>query len=116
MDERKIATMFMFFALSLPLTAQSLSLKQCIEYAKQNNSNIKIASLNSEVSGKLVNEQIGNALPQIDFDGSLTNNFIVATSLLPAEFIGGEPGTFIPVKMGTRIQCCQYDTADAKDF
>jgi outer membrane protein TolC len=102
MDKRKITTILMFFALSLPLTAQTLSLKQCIEYAKQNNSNIKIASLNSEISGKLINEQIGNALPQIDIDGSLTNNFIVATSLLPAEFIGGEPGTFIPVKMGTK--------------
>jgi outer membrane protein TolC len=102
MDKRKITTILMFFALSLPLTAQTLSLKQCIEYAKQNNSNIKIASLNSEVSGKQVNEQIGNALPQIDIDGSLTNNLIVTTSLLPAEFIGGEPGTFIPVKMGTK--------------
>ena len=102
MKKQKITIILMFFALSLPLTAQTLSLKQCIEYAKQNNSNIKIASLNSEVSGKLVNEQIGNALPQIDFNGSLTNNLIVTTSLLPAEFIGGAPGTFIPVKMGTK--------------
>ena len=107
MKKQKITIILMFFALSLPLTAQTLSLKQCIEYAKQNNSNIKIASLNSEVSEKLVNEQIGNALPQIDFNGSLTNNLIVTTSLLPAEFIGGAPGTFIPVKMGT-----QYSAAD----
>jgi len=102
MDKRKTTTILIFFALSLPLTAQTLSLKQCIEYAQQNNSNIKIASLNSEVSGKLVDEQIGKALPQIDINGSLTNNLKVTTSLLPGELMGGEPGTFIPVKMGTK--------------
>ena len=88
--------------LYLPASAQKYSLKQCIEYAKQNNSNIKIASLNSEVSGKHVKEQVGNALPQIDVSGSLSNNLIVNTSLLPGELLGGAPGTFIPVKMGTK--------------
>lgn len=92
----------MLLVLYLPASAQKYSLKQCIEYAKQNNSNIKIASLNSEASGKQVKEQIGNALPQIDVSGSLSNNLIVNTSLLPGELSGGAPGTFIPVKMGTK--------------
>ena len=76
----------MLLVLHLPVSAQKYSLKQCIEYAKQNNSNIKIASLNSEVSGKHVKEQVGNALPQIDFSGSLSNNLIMNTSLLPVNF------------------------------
>ena len=60
----------LFFVLCIPLLGQTYSLKQCIEYAKQNNSSIKIAHFDSDISGKVVNEQIGKGLPQIDIKGT----------------------------------------------
>ena len=53
---------FLFLALCIPLSGQTYSLKQCIEYARKNNSNIKTASLDSDISEKMVNEQIDNGL------------------------------------------------------
>jgi outer membrane protein len=100
MNKRKITTILMFFALSLPLTAQTLSLKQCIEYTKQNNRNIKIAYLDADVSRKVVNEQIGKALPQIDITGSLDDKLKITTQLLPGELMG-KPGSKVPVQFGT---------------
>ena len=91
----------LFFVLCLPLFGQTFSLKQCIEYAKQNNSNIKIANLDANVSGKIVNEQIGKALPQIDVTGSLDDKLKISTQLLPGELMG-KPGTYVPVQFGTK--------------
>ena len=91
---------FLFLALCIPLSGQTYSLKQCIEYARKNNSNIKTASLDSDISGKMVNEQIGNGLPQIDITGSFDDNLKIITQILPGELIG-KPGTFIPVTIGT---------------
>jgi outer membrane protein TolC len=82
------------------LFGQTYSLKQCIEYARKNNSNIKTASLDSDISGKMVNEQIGSGLPQIDITGSFDDNLKIITQILPGELIG-KPGTFIPVTIGT---------------
>jgi outer membrane protein TolC len=91
---------FLFLVLCLPVFGQTYSLKQCIEYAKKNNSNIRIASLDWDISGKIVNEQIGNGLPQIDITGSFDDNLKIITQILPGELIG-KPGTFIPVTIGT---------------
>lgn len=91
----------LFLVLCLPLFGQTYSLKQCIEYARKNNSNVKIASLDSDISGKMVNEQIGKALPQIDLTGSLDDNLKITTQLLPGELMG-QPGTYVPVKFGTK--------------
>src|ERR1035437_1209448 len=92
---------FLFLVLCLPLFGQTYSLKQCIDYARKNNSNIRIASLDSDISGKMVNEQIGNGLPQIDITGNLDDQLKIPTQILPVELIG-QPGTFIPVQMGTK--------------
>ncbi|MGE5401377.1 MAG: TolC family protein [Ignavibacteriales bacterium] len=89
------------FILYASALGQSFSLKQCIEYAKQCNSNIKIAYLDAEVSNEVVNEQIGRSLPQISFSGSVEDKLKITTQILPGELMG-KPGTFVPVKMGTK--------------
>ncbi len=96
---KSIAVIFLGFC--LPLFGQTYSLRQCIEYAKENNSNIKIAYLDSDISGKVVNEQIGKGLPQINISGTLEDKLKITTQLLPGELMG-QPGTFIPVKFGTK--------------
>jgi outer membrane protein TolC len=92
---------FLLLVLCLPIFGQTYSLKQCIEYAKKNNSNIKIALLDSDISGKMVTEQIGTGLPQIDITGSFDDKLKITTQILPGELMG-KPGTFIPVQMGTK--------------
>ena len=92
---------FLFLVLCLPVFGQTYSLKQCIEYAKKNNSNNRIASLDSDISGKMVTEQIGAGLPQIDITGSFDDKLKITTQILAGELIG-KPGTFIPVQMGTK--------------
>jgi outer membrane protein len=106
----------LLFVLSLPLFGQSYSLKQCLEYAKQNNSNIKIAYLDSDISGKVVNEQIGKGLPQINITGTLEDKLKIATQLLPGEFFGQSAGTYIPVKFGTKYNAAGTISLTQKIF
>ncbi len=79
-----------------------LTLKECINYSLINNGNIKIANYNVNISQKKVTEQIGNYLPQINVSGELDDNLKIATQLMPAEMMGGTPGTYIPVKFGNK--------------
>jgi len=70
-------------------------------YSNTNNSNIKIAGYDATISQKKVNEQIGTMLPQVDASGSYTDNLKLSTIVLPGELMG-QPGTKIPVSMGTK--------------
>lgn len=87
--------------LTVTASAQTFSLKQCLDYAKGNNSNIKISYLNYEISEKQISEQIGTSMPQINFTGTLDDKLKITTQMLPGEMLG-KPGTVIPVKMGTK--------------
>jgi outer membrane protein TolC len=79
-----------------------LTLKECIYYSQNNNSNIKIANYNVDISQEKITGQIGNYLPQINVSGEFDNNLKLATQLMPAEMMGGTPGTFIPVSFGNK--------------
>ncbi|MDP4114641.1 MAG: TolC family protein [Bacteroidota bacterium] len=81
--------------------AQTYTLKQCLNYAVNNNGNIKIANLNTEIAGKKIQETIGSGLPQIDGSAAWTNNLLLPTTMLPGELMG-RPGTSVPVKMGVK--------------
>jgi outer membrane protein len=87
--------------LNLTALSQTFSLRDCIEYANKNSSNIKIAAVETKISGKKVTEQIGKGLPQIDISSTLTKNLEITTSLLPGALFGST-ADFIPVKMGTK--------------
>lgn len=86
---------------SLHAEGQSLSLKQCIEYAQEHNANIMNANHDVDIAQKRVNEEIGTMLPQIDATGAYTNNLRLNTTVLPGEIIG-QPGTNVAVQMGTQ--------------
>lgn len=96
----KPLTLFLLI-LTVTASAQTFSLKQCLDYAKGNNSNIKISYLNYEISEKQISEQIGTSMPQINFTGTLDDKLKITTQMLPGEMLG-KPGTVIPVKMGTK--------------
>jgi len=100
---KEIILLSLFFAISsFYLHAQKpLTLKECINYSNTNNSNIKIAAYDVTISQKKINEQVGTMFPQIDASGSYTDNLKLGTTVLPGELMG-QPGTQIPVTMGTK--------------
>ena len=101
---KKIIFLALFLATSsFYLHAQKpLTLKECIKYSLTNNSNIKIANYDVDISQKKIAEQVGNYLPQINASGSLDNNLKLSTQLMPAEMMGGTPSTYVPVTFGNK--------------
>lgn len=80
-----------------PLT---YSLQQAKEYAMVHSFVIKNSGLDVEKARKKVWETIATGLPQVSGTANYTNFLNLAVSLLPAEFFGGEAGTYMPVKFG----------------
>jgi outer membrane protein TolC len=105
MNQLIIAVLLTAIVLLRPLPGAleetEFSLLQCVTYAEAHSRTLKAASLQQNVSQKKVSETIGSTLPQINVSGSLNDNEIIATQVMPGELVG-QPGTFIPVKMGTR--------------
>jgi len=84
--------------------ATSFSLKQAIDYAYQNQTNVKNAVLDEAIAKQKVKEVTGMGLPQIGSSFDVKDFLEIPTSLIPAEFFGGAPGTFAPVQFGTQYQ------------
>ncbi|HEX3072845.1 MAG TPA: TolC family protein [Ignavibacteriales bacterium] len=81
-----------FFAMFTAANAQQMTLKQAIDYALTNNSNVKVAEYNAKIADMQVNQQLGSGLPQIDGTAYVKDNMDIATTT-----IGG-----MSIKMGTR--------------
>lgn len=100
----KILPLLFLLAFSVRVSAQNATdpkpyaLNDCIRYALDNNQNIKNAQLSFESSKFRVGEFLSDGLPQVNAAADLGYNFKVPTSFIPAEFFGGEPGTFSPVQ------------------
>lgn len=103
-NEIKTAGMTLLLMLNvLIIDAQKpLTLKECINYSEQNNSKVKIAKYDADASKKRISEQLGAYLPQINGSGSVDDNLKLASLLIPAQFFGGEPGTFKAMSFGSK--------------
>ena len=80
----------------------NLSVDQAFEYALKNNLSVQNAKIDVIIADKKVWETTAIGLPQIEATGSYYNNLSLATQLIPAEFFGGEPGTFAEIQFGTK--------------
>lgn len=78
------------------------TVKQAVEYAMQNNVTVKNALLDVRIQQQANNEIVAVALPQINSSAQFTDYLKLPTSLIPAEFFGGQPGTYMPVQFGTK--------------
>ncbi|KAA9042211.1 TolC family protein [Ginsengibacter hankyongi] len=83
-------------------TINSFSAKQAVDYALKNAVQVKNALLDIESQRQTNREITASALPQINGNVSLTDYLSIPTSLIPAEFFGGPPGTYQPIKFGTK--------------
>lgn len=80
----------------------SFSLQQAINYSLDNQKDVKNAIIDEQLAQKKVNEIMGMGLPQINASFDLREFIEIPTSLIPADFFGGPPGTFAAVKFGTK--------------
>ena len=78
------------------------SLQEAIDYALENNRNVKNAQRDIEAAEKQKWETIATGLPQIDANVNYQNFLKQQVSVIPAEFVGGDPGDFIEVIFGTK--------------
>jgi len=83
-------------------SSYSFSLQKAIEFALQNQKDIKNALIDEQIAQKKVNEIAGIGLPQINSSFDLKEFIEIPTSLIPAEIFGGAPGTYAAVKFGTK--------------
>lgn len=101
---RQLLNYSLVIALLLPLStnaqnepALSLSLEEAMDLAVKKNVQAKSARLNIEKQKAINNEITAIAYPQIKAKGEFNDYINPIQSFVPAEFIGGAPGTFVAV-------------------
>lgn len=80
----------------------AFTLQQALDYAKTHNVQVKNALLDIKIQEQTNREVTGTAYPQISANGSLVYNAKLPVSLVPAEFFGGQPGTFEKLAFGVK--------------
>lgn len=100
---KNMATLLLSMCLPISFTwAQPHSLKSCLQYALKHNQNIAISRYSEQAGEEKVKETRAMALPQVNVNASMADNLKRQVIVLPAEFIGGEPGTFTTILAGTK--------------
>jgi outer membrane protein len=86
------------------------SVQQSIAYAVDHQGNVINARYEVDKASAKLREIIGIGLPQVSASGNIQDFLQIPTTLIPASFFGGPPGTFEGVKFGT-----QYNTTGEVD-
>ena len=100
------ALVMSFMAFHITSAAQQVNVftvRQAVDYADKNSSQVRNALIDIEQQRQTNKEITAGAYPQINANGTLNDYLSIPTSLLPAEITGGPPGTYIPVKFGTKF-------------
>jgi outer membrane protein TolC len=80
----------------------SFSAKEAVDYALQNATQVKNALLDIQLQYQQNKQVTAAALPHVNGSVDFTDYLSIPTQLIPAEFAGGPPGTYFPVKFGTK--------------
>ncbi len=100
---KKIIQFFTITAFSSAIYAQqAFSITDSWEYAINNNIAVQKAKIDRTIAEQKVKETIGIGLPQLDGKVSYNNYLNIPVQMLPAELMGGTPGTYVPVKFGQK--------------
>lgn len=92
-----------FVTVQAQVAEHSMSLQEAIQFGLEHNQNLLNARLDVTAAEGMVKENIASGLPQINANIDLADNFELPTTYLPAEIIGGTPGTYVPVQFGTQF-------------
>ena len=82
--------------------ANNFSAKQTADYGTKNAIQVKNALLDVKIQQQTNKEITASAYPQLNGSISFNDYLDIPTSLVPGEFAGQPPGTFIPLKFGTK--------------
>lgn len=109
MKQKLIISLFVIFTCSEPLSAQtdnqsikSFTLQEAVDYALSNNMNYQNVLIDEQMALMKKKEIRGIGLPQISSSFDLKDYEKLPTQLLPGQFFGGPPGSYIPVQFGTQ--------------
>lgn len=80
----------------------AFSLNEAVDFALNHNASVQNAKLDETMSQLKTKEVLGLGLPQVNGSFDFKDFIELPTSLIPAEFFGGAPGTFVPLKFGTQ--------------
>lgn len=103
-----IYILFLFFTAGVLGQEQEIknsytfTLEEAIDFGIRNNYSSRIASKEIEKTLKQKWEIIAQGLPQISGNVDYQNYIKQPVTLIPGEIAGGEPGTFVPVRFGTK--------------
>ena len=110
---------FCISVFSLGLMAQEgnhFSLTQALDYALAHNAQMINASRDVQAAYAQKWATIATGLPQVSAESSYQNQLKRPVSLLPGEFFGGEPGTYVPITFGQKQQMSISATLNQKIF
>jgi len=97
-----LATATVFSQENMPAPAGSpFSQKDCIQYALQNNTDVRKQNLAVLKTRYQIQEARAAGLPKVNASAQVLDNLILGKQLLPGD-IFGQPGTVIPVTFGTQ--------------
>jgi outer membrane protein TolC len=90
------------FLFSQENTPISLSLRQCVQMAVEENIHIRTARIDAEKNQHRKAEAISALIPKINVGANFQDNLSLPTTMVPGE-IFGQPDTRIPVQMGAKF-------------
>lgn len=101
---KTILVSFVFLSenLSAQTNPKTFSLKEAIDFAFTHNNNYLASEMDLKVAKARNWEYTGIGLPQVSASFDLKDYLELPTSLLPGQFFGAPPGTYIPVRFGTQ--------------
>lgn len=79
-----------------------LTLEQVLTLTMQNNRSLVSSDYEERIAKEKTKEIRASGLPQLNSSAKFQDYLKIPTSLLPAEIVGGEQGTFVPVQFGTK--------------
>lgn len=97
-----IGLMWIGLSAQTPQETLSLSLEEAIALGLENNYSSIKSEKEVEKALKQKWEIISQGLPQITGDVDYQNFLKQPVTIIPGEIAGGEPGTFVPVRFGTK--------------
>lgn len=86
--------------LTFSVKAQTLDLETCLKMADTANLTIVNARLDVEINKKQIKSYEAAKLPKVIYAADYKYNAVIPGQLLPAEIVGGKPGTFATVQFG----------------
>ncbi len=99
---KRLPFILLFLFINLAVYSQvALDLKSALRHTIEHHPNVEKADIDIQIGQQTLREAISSGLPQINASATILNNLALRTSLIPAEFVGGQPGDFAQLQFGT---------------